>query len=79
MSTLHVRNVPDGLYDALRKRAEDRGSSLSAETIRLLGRALEADRPEVRELLEAIEKTRPTGRRGAPAAAELVREDRKRR
>lgn len=80
MGTLHVRNVPDPLYRALKKRAHERGSSLSAETIRLLDRALEADRPEVRELLASIEKSRPVvARRGAPTGAQLVRQDRDRR
>jgi len=79
MSTLHVRNVPPTLYRALRKRAKERRSTVSAETIRLLDRALETDRPGVRALLAAIEKTRPVARRGAPSAAELIRGDRDRR
>jgi plasmid stability protein len=36
MATLHVRNVPDDLYERLRRRAEAEGRSLSAEVIRLL-------------------------------------------
>jgi hypothetical protein len=79
VSTLHVRNVPALIYRALRRRAKERRSSVSAETIRLLGRALRADRPGVRELLEEIERTRPQARAGAPAAAALVRADRERR
>ena len=38
-----------------------------------------ADRLQLRELLEAIERTRPVARKGAPTAAELIREDRDRR
>jgi len=79
MSTLHVRNVPTSIYRALQKRAKERRSTVSAETIRLLSRALETDRPGVRALLARIEKTRPLARRGAPSAAELIREDRDRR
>jgi plasmid stability protein len=79
MSTLHVRNVPPIIYRALRKRAKERRSTVSAETIRLLDRALEADRPGVRALLAAIERTRPVARRGTPSAAELIRGDRDRR
>jgi plasmid stability protein len=79
MSTLHVRNVPEPIYRALHRRAKERGSSVSAETIRLLGRALRVDRPGVRELLDQIERTRPVARKGAPGAAELIREDRDRR
>lgn len=36
MATLHVRNVPDDLYERLRRKAEAEGRSLSAEVIRLL-------------------------------------------
>ena len=79
VSTLHVRNVPEPIYKALRQRARERGSSVSAETIRLLGRALRVDRPGLRELLDEIERARPVARKGSPAAADLVREDRDRR
>lgn len=79
MSTLHVRNVPDDLYEALRRRAVERRSSVAAETIRLLGRALRVDRPGVRELLEEIERTRPVARKRTPSAADLIRADRDRR
>jgi plasmid stability protein len=79
VSTLHVRNVPEPIHRALRKRARERRSSVSAETIRLLGRALRVDRPGIRELLDTIERTRPLARKGAPAAADLIREDRDRR
>src|SRR2546429_1522257 len=44
MRTLYVRRVPTPIYRALERRARERGSSVSAETIRLLGRALRADR-----------------------------------
>src|SRR5437763_1975398 len=66
MSTLHVRNVPPEIYASLRRRARERKSSISVETIRLLGRALRVDRPGVRELLEEIESERAVARR-APA------------
>ena len=79
MRILHVRNVPEPIYRALRERAAERRSSVSAETIRLLGRALRVDRPGVRELLDEIERTRPVVGRNAPSAADLVREDRDRR
>jgi plasmid stability protein len=36
MATLHVRNVPDELYEELRKRAERDGRSIGAEAIALL-------------------------------------------
>ena len=40
MATLHVRNVPDELYEELRKRAERDGRSIGAEAIALLRFAL---------------------------------------
>jgi plasmid stability protein len=41
MATLHVRNVPDILYERLRRQAESQNRSLSAEVIILLNRALD--------------------------------------
>lgn len=41
MATLHVRNVPDQLYETLRVTAELEGRSIGAETIALLKRGLE--------------------------------------
>lgn len=76
MATLHVRNVPDSTYEALRERATERRTSISAEAIRLIERALSTDRARVNELLAQIEATRVEARRGAPSAAELIRQDR---
>jgi len=58
VSTLHVRNVPEPIHRALRKRARERGSSVSAETIRLLGRAghLSGEWSRVVEVVEAASK-----------------------
>ncbi len=76
MATLHVRNVPDETYEALRERARERRSSISVEAIRLLERALRTDRARVHELLAEIESSRPRARAGAPSAAEILRLDR---
>jgi plasmid stability protein len=40
MATLHVRNVPDGLYEALRDRAAVNGRSIGAEAVMILGAEL---------------------------------------
>ncbi|HET7046515.1 MAG TPA: Clp protease N-terminal domain-containing protein [Gaiellaceae bacterium] len=40
MATLHVRNVPDGLYEALRRQAEANGRSIGAEAVQLLEKQL---------------------------------------
>ena len=42
MATLHVRNVPEDVYEALRKRAEREGRSISAATVAILRRSLPA-------------------------------------
>lgn len=76
MATLHVRNVPDRTYEALRERAGERRTSISAEAIRLIERGLRTDRPGVEEVLARVEATRVKARPGAPSAAELIREDR---
>lgn len=76
MATLHVRNVPKETYEALRRLALERRSTIGAEAIRLLGRALKNDSARVRVLLDEIEARRPVARRGSPAAAELIRRDR---
>ena len=76
MATLHVRDVPDDTYGALRRLAVERRSSMNAEAIRLLRRALGTDTAGVRALLEQIESRRPVLRRRVPAPAALIRRDR---
>lgn len=79
MATLYVRNVPEATYLALRRRAAERQSSIGAEVVRLLDRALRTDVAEIERVLDAIEAHRPTVRGGAPTPAQLVRRDRDRR
>lgn len=79
MATLHVRGVPDELYEPIQRRARERRTSISKETILLLTQALRVDRPGIRELLDEIEATRPVVRRASPSAAALIREARERR
>jgi plasmid stability protein len=76
MATLHIRDVPEDTYAALRRLAAERGSSLNAEAIRLLGRALRTDTAGVRALLDQIEARRPVRRRRTPSPAALIRRDR---
>jgi len=76
MATLHVRNVPEPTYEALRAKAAERRTSISAEVVRLLERGLRTDRLRVGEILADIEAKRPVARPGAPSAAELIRRDR---
>ena len=83
MATLHVRGVPDELYERLRTEAEASRRSISAETIELLRRALEAGsegKLSIRAFLERADRIRAESRRqpGSPTAVELIREDRER-
>jgi plasmid stability protein len=76
MPTLHVRHVPERTYEALRERAAERRSSISAEAIRLIERALRTDQARVSEFLDQVEATRVKARAGTPPAADLIRQDR---
>ena len=76
MATLHVRHVPDATYEALRERATEHRTTISAEAVRLIERGLRTDRTRVNELLAQIEASRVEAGRGAPGAAELIRRDR---
>ena len=78
MPTLHVRGVPEDLHEDLSKLAAERGSSITAETIRLLQKALTLERPGQAELIDAIMAAREYRREGSPSPEELIREDRSR-
>jgi len=81
MPTLHVRNVPDDLYERLRQRAAAEKRSLSAEVLALLEVAIERRPESEADLFDRIRR-----RRGRiyqshgqfPSGAELLREDRAR-
>jgi len=80
MATLHVRNVPEPLYEQIRQRAESRSRSLGAEVVVLLTHALEDDRPSAAEVLDEIRRRRSfrPSAVGAPDSTTLLREDRAR-
>lgn len=44
MATLHVRNVPDPVYEALRRRAWRNGRSINAEAVAILEDAARRER-----------------------------------
>jgi plasmid stability protein len=72
MATLHVRNVPDELYERLRAAAEEDGRSIGAEAISMLRAALvEHDRRS--KLRQTMVTGRPTFREHfAKTAKQLV-------
>ena len=79
MATLHVRGVPDELYERVRKLAAIRQRSLTSEIVYLLEQALadEALRQEQGELLYSIGQHRYTPPTEMDSLA-MLREDRER-
>ena len=80
MQTLHVRSVPDELYENLRTLAQERQRSLSAQVILMLNRALleERRRQEQTAVLANVRRRRFTPPPDAPDSLDLLRQDRDR-
>lgn len=80
MHTLHVRSVPDALYQQLQVLAQTQQRSLSAQVITLLEQALadEYNRQAQAEILHAIRRRRYTPPAGAPESSQFLRADRER-
>jgi plasmid stability protein len=79
MATLHVRNVPDELYERLKSLAEEDHRSLSAEVIDLLQEAAAAGSRRSRTLaaLAALHRIAvENGPQPDGLAADLIREGR---
>jgi len=81
MATLHVRNVPDELYERVRRRAAQKSRSLSAEVVALLDQVTQRDPEAESALFERIQRRRQriadeTG--GLLSSVDLLREDRAR-
>ena len=80
MTILHVRNVPEQLYERIKVRAETQRRSLSAEVIALLESAIEEAEHDPAATLYAIRERReryPVSP-DAPDSTLLLREDRER-
>ena len=82
MATLHVRNIPDEMYQAIRTLASQERRSISAEVVILLEMALEQEDLRGRKLaaLESIARQRNSldVPEGAVDSLTLLREDRDR-
>ena len=80
MNTLHVRSVPDDLYQRLHKLAQMRNRSLSAQVIMLLSEAMDAEERQQKQAktLNSIHRRRYSPPAGTPSSTELLREDRRR-
>ena len=80
MAILHVRNVPQDLYNRLKQRAKAQRRSLSAEVISLLEWALQESERSPHTTLAAIRARRSFNPAavGAPDSTTLLRQDRQR-
>jgi plasmid stability protein len=80
MATLHVRSVPEDLYQEIQKLAEERSRSLSAQVVTMLAQALddEKSRKTQTKALASIRRRRFSAPKKSPSSLELLREDRKR-
>jgi plasmid stability protein len=80
MSTLHVRNVPEPLYETIRGFAHTANRSIGAEVVELLDHAVteRRGRSRMKRLLAEMRRNRFRPPAGAPTAEELLREDRDR-
>jgi len=83
MATLYVENVPDELYEALRKRAKSQRRSIAAEVLELLEQNIptEAVLKARRKAFDALAKLRSAASPlpgPFPSTEEMIREDRER-
>jgi len=83
MPTLYVENVPDDIYQALRKRAKKNGNSMAAEVLAILRQSVptEAELKRRREFYDRMAEFRaklPPTTGPLAWAEEMIREDRER-
>ena len=82
MPTLYVENVPEGLYEEIRARAQRNRTSISAEVLALLTENVPAPEEIARRkaLFQRVRKfhsaSSPAG--SYPSSEQMVREDRSR-
>ena len=83
MATLYVENVPDELYEALRRRARQSRKSIASEVIQLLERFVPTEaelkrRERLYRTALRMSRQEPLTAGPFPAAEEMIREDRER-
>jgi plasmid stability protein len=83
MATLYVENVPDDLYEALRKRARTQRRSIAAEVLSLLEQFIPTEkelkrRREATRRLDQLRFTSSVSEKSFPSSEEMLREDRER-
>jgi len=83
MATLYVENVPDDLYEALRKRARSQRRSIAAEVLELLRQNVPTETvlKHRRAFMRKLDELRASSERQSgtfPSTEEMIREDRSR-
>jgi plasmid stability protein len=83
MATLYVENVPDDLYQALRKRARENRKSIAAEVLTLLEENVPTEielkrRRKVFEDLRKLWHATSPGPGPFPSTEQMLHEDRQR-
>ena len=83
MATLYVENVPDDLYEALRKRARSQRRSIAAEVLSLLEQNVPTETvlKQRRAFTRKLDQLRSSFKRPMgdfPSTEEMLREDRSR-
>jgi plasmid stability protein len=80
LNTLHVRSVPDTIYQRLQRLAKERNRSLSAQVVEMLSEALEDEELRLSQIsvLNSIRRRRFTPPQKSPSSLEFLQEDRKR-
>jgi len=80
MPILHVRNVPEKLYDRIKQQAAERNRSISAQVITMLERAVEQPLRSQSEILGHLLEEPLISNLGLRASdsTTLLREDRSR-
>ena len=78
MPTLHVRSVPEDLYEKVRQLAHLRSRSLGAQVVTMLYEALdeEEQRKNQAGVLTSIHRRRFSPPENAASSLDLLREDR---
>jgi plasmid stability protein len=76
--TLHIRNVPKGVFEALRERARERGTSMNTEVIEILDEAFRYKRRSFEEVMASLEELSKEINFGPdwPAPEDVIRADR---
>ena len=76
--TLHIRNVPEDVYEGLRDRARERGTSMNTEVIEILDEAFRYKRRSIEEVMASLDKLSKEINFGPdwPAPEDVIRADR---